>query len=56
MFDEDKHFTYENLNLFQTIKEKLIILAATKGIARGDAPGELKLKLTKMITAMPTKA
>jgi len=25
MFDEDKHFTYENLNLFQTIKEKLII-------------------------------
>jgi chemotaxis protein MotA len=38
------------------IKEKLIILAATKGIARGDAPGELKLKLTKMITAMPTKA
>ncbi|QKF66639.1 flagellar motor stator protein [Arcobacter venerupis] len=38
------------------IKEKLIILAATKGIARGDAPGELKLKLTKMITSMPTKA
>ena len=37
------------------IKDKQIILAAMKGIAKGDAPGELKLKLTKMITAMPVK-
>ena len=38
------------------IKDKQLILAAVKGMARGDAPGELKLKLTKMVTAMPTKA
>ena len=38
------------------IKDKQIILAAMKGIAKGDAPGELKLKLTKMITAMPVKS
>jgi chemotaxis protein MotA len=38
------------------IKDKQIILAAMKGIARGDTPGELKLKLTKMITAMPTRS
>ena len=37
------------------IKDKKLILAAMKGIAKGDAPGELKLKLTKMITAMPVK-
>lgn len=37
------------------IKEQQVILAAAKGMARGDAPGELKLKLTKMVTAMPLK-
>ena len=37
------------------IKDKQLILAAMKGIAKGDAPGELKLKLTKMVTAMPAK-
>jgi chemotaxis protein MotA len=37
------------------IKDKQLILAGMKGIAKGDAPGELKLKLTKMVTAMPTK-
>lgn len=37
------------------IKEQYLILAAAKGMARGDAPGELKLKLTKMVTAMPYK-
>ncbi|WP_066354568.1 flagellar motor stator protein MotA [Aliarcobacter skirrowii] len=35
------------------IKEQYLILAACKAIARGDAPGELKLKLTKMVTPMP---
>ena len=37
------------------IKDKQLILAAMKGIAKGDAPGELKLKLTKMVTPMPAK-
>ena len=37
------------------IKEQQLIMAACKGMARGDAPGELKLKLTKMVTAMPLK-
>src|SRR5574344_1982969 len=37
------------------VKEQQLILAAAKGMARGDAPGELKLKLTKMVTAMPLK-
>lgn len=37
------------------IKEKELILYAAKAIARGDVPGELKLKLTKMITVMPFK-
>ncbi len=37
------------------VKEQQLILAAVKGMARGDAPGELKLKLTKMVTAMPYK-
>ena len=37
------------------IKDKQLILVAVKGIARGDSPGELKLRLTKMVTAMPTK-
>lgn len=37
------------------IKEQYLIMAACKGMARGDAPGELKLKLTKMVTAMPYK-
>ncbi len=37
------------------IKDKQLILAGAKAMARGDVPGELKLKLTKMITAMPTK-
>ncbi|QKF73967.1 flagellar motor stator protein [Aliarcobacter faecis] len=37
------------------IKEQQLIVAACKGMARGDAPGELKLKLTKMVTAMPYK-
>lgn len=37
------------------IKEKELILYAAKAIARGDVPGELKLKLTKMITIMPLK-
>ncbi len=37
------------------IKEQQIILAAAKGMSKGDAPGELKLKLTKMVTAMPLK-
>ncbi|MBL3520542.1 flagellar motor stator protein MotA [Aliarcobacter lanthieri] len=35
------------------VKEQQLILAACKGMARGDAPGELKLRLTKMITPMP---
>jgi len=35
------------------VKEQQVILAACKGIARGDAPGELKLRLTKMVTPMP---
>jgi chemotaxis protein MotA len=35
------------------IKEQQLILAAVKGMARGDAPGELKLKLEKLITPMP---
>jgi len=35
------------------IKEQHLILSACKGMARGDAPGELKLKLSKMITPMP---
>ena len=38
-----------------SIKDKQLILAGAKAMARGDVPGELKLKLTKMITAMPTK-
>lgn len=37
------------------VKEQQLIMAACKGMARGDAPGELKLKLTKMVTAMPLK-
>lgn len=37
------------------IKDKQLILAGAKAMARGDVPGELKLKLTKMITPMPTK-
>lgn len=37
------------------IKDKQLILAGAKAMARGDVPGELKLKLTKMVTAMPTK-
>lgn len=40
---------------YYIIKEQYLILAAAKGMARGDAPGELKLKLTKMITHMPLK-
>src|SRR5574344_88364 len=35
------------------VKEQYLILAACKGMARGDAPGELKLKLSKMVTPMP---
>lgn len=35
------------------VKEQYLILAACKAIARGDAPGELKLKLSKMVTPMP---
>lgn len=35
------------------VKEQQLILAACKSMARGDAPGELKLKLTKMISPMP---
>lgn len=35
------------------IKEQQLILAAVKGMARGDAPGELKLKLEKLVTPMP---
>lgn len=35
------------------VKEQQLILAACKSMARGDAPGELKLKLTKMVTPMP---
>ena len=38
------------------IKEKEIILYAAKAIVRGDAPGELKLKLTKLITVMPLRS
>ena len=37
------------------IKEKQLILEGVKGISRGDTPGELKIQLTNMITAMPTK-
>lgn len=37
------------------IKDKQLILAGAKAMARGDVPGELKLKLTKMVTPMPTK-
>ena len=37
------------------IKDKQLILAGAKAMARGDVPGELKLKLTKMFTPMPTK-
>lgn len=37
------------------IKDKQLILVAVKGIARGDSQGELKLRLTKMVTAMPIK-
>lgn len=35
------------------VKEQYLILAACKAMARGDAPGELKLKLSKMVTPMP---
>jgi chemotaxis protein MotA len=38
------------------IKDKQLIMAAARGMARGDSPGELRLKLTKMITAMPTRS
>jgi chemotaxis protein MotA len=38
------------------IKEKEIILYAAKAIVRGDAPGELKLKLSKMTTVMPLRS
>ena len=37
------------------IKEKQLILEGVKGISRGDTPGELKIQLTNMVTAMPTK-
>ena len=37
------------------IKEKQLILEGVKGISRGDTPGELKIQLTNMKTAMPTK-
>ena len=43
------------LRILSKSKDKQLILAGAKAMARGDVPGELKLKLTKMITAMPTK-
>lgn len=37
------------------LKEKELILYAAKAISRGDGPGDIKIKLGKMITPMPLK-